>query len=69
MKAHALLPLLLLDIEGEWRPVWVAWAERVTVRRLAEDVERMLLLRAGHPLAWTSSTTGLPGPIPGGVAK
>jgi hypothetical protein len=30
----------------------VAWAERVTVRRLAEDVERMLLLRAGNPVAW-----------------
>jgi hypothetical protein len=52
VKAQCLLPLFLLDIEGEWRPVWVAWAERVTVRRLAEDVERMLLLRAGHPLAW-----------------
>jgi hypothetical protein len=52
VKAQCLLPLFLLDIEGEWRPVWVAWAERVTVRRLAGDVERMLLLRAGHPLAW-----------------
>jgi hypothetical protein len=27
----------------------VAWAERVTVRRLEEDVERALLLRASHP--------------------
>jgi hypothetical protein len=52
VKAHCLLPLLLLDIAGEWRPVWVAWAERVTVRRLGEDVERALLLRAGHHLAW-----------------
>jgi hypothetical protein len=52
VKAQCLLPLFLLDIEGEWRPVWVAWAERVTVRRLAEDVERMLLLRAGHPFSW-----------------
>ena len=47
VKAHGLLPLLLLDIEGEWRPVWVAWAECVTVRRLEQDVERVLLLRAG----------------------
>jgi hypothetical protein len=52
VKAHLLLSLLLLDIPGEWRPAWVAWAERVTVRRLEEDVERALLLRAGHPFAW-----------------
>ncbi len=52
VKAHCLLPLLLLDLPGEWRPAWVAWAERVTVRRLAADVERALLLRAGHDLAW-----------------
>jgi hypothetical protein len=52
VKAHCLLPLLLLDIPGEWRPAWVAWAERVTVRRLEEDVERALLLRAGHHVAW-----------------
>jgi hypothetical protein len=52
VKAHCLLPLLLLDIDGEWRPVWVAWAERITVRRLREDVERALLLRAGHSRAW-----------------
>ena len=30
----------------------MAWAERVTVRRLEQDVERALLLRAGHPAAW-----------------
>lgn len=52
VKAQCLLPLLLLDIEGEWRPTWVAWAGRVTVRRLQADVERALVLRAGHPRAW-----------------
>jgi hypothetical protein len=52
VKAHALLPLLLLDIAGAWRPAWVAWAERVTVRRLETDVARALLLRAGHHRAW-----------------
>jgi len=52
VKAQCLVPLLLLDIPGEWRPAWVAWAERVTVRRLEEDVERALLLRAGHHFAW-----------------
>lgn len=52
VKAQCLLPLLLLDLDGEWRPAWVDWAARVTVRRLAGDVERALLLRAGHHLAW-----------------
>jgi hypothetical protein len=49
-KAQLLLPLLLLDLDGNggWRPRWVAWAETVTVRRLESDVERALLLRAGH---------------------
>jgi hypothetical protein len=51
-KARVLLPLLLLDVGGEWRRLWVAWAERVTVRRLEQDVERALLLRAGHHFAW-----------------
>lgn len=51
-KAQCLLPLLLLDLDGEWRPHGVAWAERVTVRRLEMDVERALLLRAGHHFAW-----------------
>jgi hypothetical protein len=46
------VPLLLLDIDGEWRPAWVAWACRVTVRRLEEDVERALLLRAAHHRAF-----------------
>jgi hypothetical protein len=51
-KAQCLVPLLLLDVPGEWRLRWVEWAERVTVRRLEADVERALLLRAGHHLAW-----------------
>jgi hypothetical protein len=52
VKAQCLLPLLLLDLEGEWRSAWVKWATRVTVRRLGRDVERALLLRAGHDAAW-----------------
>ena len=52
VKAQCLLPLLRIDMEGEWRPAWVAWAQRVTVRRLERDVERALLLRAGHGPAW-----------------
>jgi hypothetical protein len=52
VKAQCLLPLLLLELEGAWRPAWVAWAQRVTVRRLERDVERALLLRAGSHFAW-----------------
>jgi hypothetical protein len=52
VKAQCLLPLLLLDLAGEWRGAWVAWAQRVSVRRLEADVERALLLRAGHHAAW-----------------
>jgi hypothetical protein len=53
VKAHILIPLLLLDVDGDdWRSAWVAWAQRVTVRRLEQDVERALLLRAGHHFAW-----------------
>lgn len=51
-KAQCLVPLLRLDLEGEWRARWVTWAEQVTVRRLEADVRRALLLRAGHHLAW-----------------
>jgi hypothetical protein len=51
-KAQCLVPLLLLDLEGDWRAAWVEWATRVTMRRLGDDVERALLLRAGHHLAW-----------------
>jgi hypothetical protein len=43
---------LLLDVAGPWRPAWVDWAQRVTLRRLEADVERALLLRAGHRRAW-----------------
>jgi hypothetical protein len=52
VKAQCLLPLLLLDLPGEWRGIWVAWAERVTLRRLEADVARALLLRAGTEAAW-----------------
>ena len=52
LKARCLAPLLGLDLDGHWRPRWVAWAERVTLRRLERDVERALLLRAGHIQAW-----------------
>jgi hypothetical protein len=52
VKAQVLLPLLLLDLDGEWRSRWVSWAAQVTLRRLEADVTRALLLRAGHDRAW-----------------
>jgi len=39
-------------IDGRWKAAWVAWAQRVTVRRLTEDVERALLLRAVQGRVW-----------------
>mgnify|MGYP005839388019 CR=1 FL=1 len=42
------------DEQGEqWKAAWVAWAQQVTVRRLTEDVERALVLRAAHDQAWS----------------
>lgn len=52
VKAQCLVPLVLLDAPGSWRTAWVVWASRVTVRRLWDDVQRALLLQAGHPEAW-----------------
>ena len=55
-KALCLVPLLLLDLPGEWRPRWVAWAGRVTVRRLGADVERALALRGVSAEGWQRCT-------------
>jgi hypothetical protein len=38
----ALVPILVLDHAEPWREPWIAHAERVTVRRLEEDVERAI---------------------------
>ena len=55
-KALCLVPLLLLDLPGDWRPRWVAWAGRVTVRRLEADVERALALRGVSAEGWQRCT-------------
>jgi hypothetical protein len=55
-KALCLVPLVLLDLPGEWRPRWVAWAGRVTVRRLEADVERALALRGVSAEGWQRCT-------------
>jgi hypothetical protein len=40
------------DDQGRWQAAWVAWAQRVTVRRLTEDIERALVLGAVDRNAW-----------------
>ncbi len=42
MRAHVLVPLLLLDEAEPHREAWVAWAGRVSVRRLEDEVDRAL---------------------------
>ena len=44
VKAGLLAPLVSADPDGRFIGEWVAWAERVTVRRLREDVEEALLV-------------------------
>jgi hypothetical protein len=44
VRAHALVPLLLEPAAARDRGVWIAYAQRVSVRRLGEDVERALAL-------------------------
>jgi hypothetical protein len=42
VQAHALVPVVLLEASRPWRTAWVEWAERVSVRRLEDDVELAL---------------------------
>jgi hypothetical protein len=44
VQAYALVPLLLEPAAGPYREGWVAHAQRITVRRLGDDVERALAL-------------------------
>ena len=59
VKAHALVPVLVLGVGPEAGECWVAWAGRVTVRRLDADVGQALVLHAADPAAW-DATAGLP---------
>ncbi len=52
LQAQALAPLLLVDAEGGWREAWVAWAGRVTLRRLEAGVDHALWLRDAEPRVW-----------------
>ena len=59
MKAGVLVPLVSADPLGSFIELWVAWAKRVTVRRLREDVEWALALEDTDPVAFRR-TGGLP---------
>ncbi len=63
VKAHALVPVLALSkrFAGEW----IARAERVTARRLEEDVDAALVLADEDPVAFEASG-GVPGRLPEG---
>jgi hypothetical protein len=59
VKAGVLVPLVSVDPLGRFMEAWVAWAKRVTVRRLREDVEWALALEDTDPVAFRRSG-GLP---------
>ena len=41
-QAHVLVPLFVLEESAPWHAAWVARAQRVTVRRLEDDVDRAI---------------------------
>jgi hypothetical protein len=55
VQAHILVPLLLEPAAARHREGWVAHAQRVTVRRLGDDVERALALSTFAPPPLTPS--------------
>jgi len=59
VKAGVLVPLVVSDPLGRFVVDWVAWAERVTVRRLRDDVEWALALEETDSVAF-AQTGGLP---------
>jgi hypothetical protein len=59
VKAGILVPLVLSDPLGRFVADWVTWAERVTVRRLRDDVEWALALEETDRVAFAQSG-GLP---------
>jgi hypothetical protein len=52
VKASILAPLVSGDLLGPFVSDWVGWAQRITVRRLGDDVERALALREMDPGAF-----------------
>ena len=52
VQAQLLAPLLLWPADGDWRDTWVAFAGRVSVRRLDEVLDRALLWREAKREVW-----------------
>jgi hypothetical protein len=50
-QAHVLVRLFVLEGSRPWHAAWVERAQRVTVRRLEDDVEQAILLRVLDPPA------------------
>ena len=59
VKAGVLAPLVSLDPLGWFVGDWVSWADRVTVRRLREDVDQAVALAETDPLVFRQGG-GLP---------
>ena len=59
VQAHALVPVLMADGAAKQAAPWVTWAQRVTLRRLEDDVARALQLRDCDPDRF-EETGGLP---------
>jgi hypothetical protein len=59
VQAQAVLPALIADVEGRFAARWVAWAQRVTVRRLRDDVAVAKGVLDTDPETWRT-TGGLP---------
>jgi hypothetical protein len=58
-QANALLSVLLVASPERWGAAWIAWARRVTVRRLEDDVDRALVVCDTDPERFRA-TGGLP---------
>jgi hypothetical protein len=46
VQAQALVPVLHIESSGPWHAAWIAHAQRVSVRRLEDDVERAVVAAA-----------------------
>ncbi len=58
VQAYALVPLLLEPAAGRYREGWVEHAQRISVRRLGDDVERALALGRFAPPPLESGAEG-----------
>ena len=56
VQAHVLVPLLMLEPVFPWRETWVDHAQRVSVRRLEDDVDRAIATDDLDPDAHAASS-------------